>query len=163
MTAALTIDMSHVQRAARAFATVEPDTVRTIQRVMDHRFALGEAKARRSARVDLGTNRNSTKGLIRDLSNGAEGVLEATSGHAAVMEFGRRPGAAMPPSGVLLGWMERHGIPPEAEFAIRRAIGRKGIKADHNLETTRDALIPEIAADLRRVLPDALRVALEAV
>jgi hypothetical protein len=160
---AVSMDMIHIGRASQALARVEPDAVREIQKIMDHRFALGEAKARRSARVDTGENRTSTKGLVRDLPNGAEGVLEATSGHAAVMENGRRPGAKMPPRGVLLGWMGRHGIPERAEYAIRRAIAVKGIKADHNIEQTRDSLVPEIDADLRRVLGPIVRVALEGV
>ena len=44
-----------------------------------------------------------------------------------VIEEGRTPGKAMPPSGVLLDWMSRHGIPAEAEFPVRRAIGVRGL------------------------------------
>jgi hypothetical protein len=46
-----------------------------------------------------------------------------------VIEGGRRPGAKMPPSDVLIPWMQRHGIPEEAEFPIRRAIGAKGLQS----------------------------------
>lgn len=44
-----------------------------------------------------------------------------------VIEHGRRPGSAMPPAGVLLPWMSRHGIPEEAEYPIRKKIGERGL------------------------------------
>ena len=46
--------------------------------------------------------------------------------YAPYIEFGRKPGK-MPPPGVLLPWMKRHGIEPEAEFGIARAIASRGI------------------------------------
>lgn len=33
----------------------------------------------------------------------------------------------MPPSGALLGWMRRHGIPAEQEYIIRKRIATRGI------------------------------------
>ena len=33
----------------------------------------------------------------------------------------------MPPPGSLLGWMQRHGIPAEREYFLRRRISVKGI------------------------------------
>ena len=41
---------------------------------------------------------------------------------------GRRPGAKLPPQGSLLDWMRSRSIPAKAEFPIRRAIAKKGIK-----------------------------------
>lgn len=46
--------------------------------------------------------------------------------YAAAVHNGRAPGKAWPPPGALLGWLRRHGIPPQAEFAIRRKIGLEG-------------------------------------
>lgn len=46
-----------------------------------------------------------------------------------VIEGGRRPGSRMPPPGVLLPWMARQGIPDEAEYPIRKAIGEKGLQS----------------------------------
>jgi hypothetical protein len=76
-----------------------------------------------------------TGGFIRTLyyrtsrkGGKVEGVLGSTAPPVlqSVMEHGRRPGAPMPPRGVLLPWMRRHGIPEEMEFPVRRAIGEKG-------------------------------------
>lgn len=49
--------------------------------------------------------------------------------YAAAVEYGRSAGSAMPPTGAVDGWLRRHGIDPEASFAIRRAIGEQGIPA----------------------------------
>lgn len=48
-------------------------------------------------------------------------------GSAANIEYGRQAGRAMPPRGALLDWLARHSIPVHAEFAVRRAIARRGI------------------------------------
>lgn len=65
-----------------------------------------------------------------------------------VMEKGRRAGARMPPSGVMLPWMRRHGIPASHEFVIRRAIGRRGIKGDHVFADVRKELAPQAKREL---------------
>lgn len=49
--------------------------------------------------------------------------------YAAAVEYGRSAGSTMPPTDALDGWLRRHGIDPEASFAVRRAIGERGIPA----------------------------------
>lgn len=74
-----------------------------------------------------------TGGLINDINVGRPTAFERAVGtnknHGEVVEVGRRPGAPMPPSGSLLGWMRRHGIPAENEYIVRRRIAAKGIAA----------------------------------
>lgn len=83
------------------------------------------------APVDLGTfkksviYRTSRKGLVVD----GNVYSTAPEGQVSVIEFGRRENRKMPPSGALLGWMQRHGWDPKKEFVLRRAIGRDGIPA----------------------------------
>ena len=52
------------------------------------------------------------------------------SDHAIYIEKGTGPAAGhgryMPPKGVLLDWMARQGIPPEAEYLIRWKIYQQG-------------------------------------
>lgn len=57
-----------------------------------------------------------------------------------VIEGGRRPGSRMPPAEPIRAWMERHGIPEEAEFPIRRAIGEHGLQSQPFpfIEVTKD-------------------------
>lgn len=58
------------------------------------------------------------------------GILDesVTAPWYMTIEEGRTPGKPMPPKGVLLPWMAAHGIPPSAEFPIRRKIGEEGLK-----------------------------------
>lgn len=83
-----------------------------------------------------------------ELSADDRGNLSAWVGsrlrYAAAVHNGRGAGKAWPPPGVLLGWMRRHGIPREAEFAIRRKIGMEGTTG-----------VPFLSTALRRVFPNA--------
>jgi len=88
-----------------------------------------EARAKQYAPKDTGSLARS---ITHELAAGTiplQARVYTKMVYASVMEHGRRPGAKMPPSGVLLGWMRRHGIPQEMEFVLRRSIGRKGITA----------------------------------
>lgn len=53
------------------------------------------------------------------------GFLYNEARHAFWAEHGRGSGR-MPPSNAIRQWMAFKGIPPDREFVIRRAIGRKG-------------------------------------
>jgi hypothetical protein len=60
------------------------------------------------------------------LPNGAGRTVGTAHPAGGVIERGRKVGAKMPPKGSLLRWMSIKGIEPKAEFAIRRAIQRRG-------------------------------------
>lgn len=101
---------------------------------MDAAGKIGVSSARRwiekHGKVDTGNYRDSLfqsvtsrRGrLVLDV-----GPPERLDILGSTLEHGRRPGSRMPPPGVLLGWMARHGIPEEAEFPIRRKIARDGM------------------------------------
>lgn len=97
-----------------------------------------EMRAR--VKVDTGRGRNSLTYQVEKRRVRAGTNLE----YLEVMARGRRPGRSMPPPGVLLGWMRRHGIPADREFLIRRKIGRKGITGDDFDEKAVAASIPKI-------------------
>lgn len=61
-------------------------------------------------------------------------------------------GGGMAPPGALLGWMRTHGIPESAEFVIRRAIAKKGIKAQPFLFPAWEQERPEYIAKLKEIL-----------
>lgn len=84
--------------------------------------------------VDTGTLRRAWAVKATPL----EGVVSNNVPYAPTMEYGRRPGAALPPDGALLGWLGRHGIPAEAEFVVRRAIARRGIAGKHMAQQALD-------------------------
>jgi hypothetical protein len=96
------------------------------------------------ARADTGQGRRSMTNVVeRRRVTAGTNLL-----YMEVMARGRRPGAAMPPRGALIGWMRRHGIDPSKEYALRRAIARHGIKGDDFDTKAFEASLPGIIADV---------------
>lgn len=63
--------------------------------------------------------------------------------HAAVQEFGRKPGK-MPPHAPIAAWAERKGIDANLVYPIRRKIARKGTPARRNLGRAMESKEKEI-------------------
>lgn len=99
--------------------------------------------AKRRAAVDTGDYRGSFETTIQD--NGLTSATGNDKDYAPYMEFGTRGGVSVPsgyesaaaewkrgngfpPPGALLDWMNRHGIPESAEYAIRKKIFEEGTK-----------------------------------
>jgi hypothetical protein len=113
----------------------------------------GQAVSMKSSPKDTGTLRRSITQKKAVFAGGeATGAWGTNVPYAKVMEEGRGAGKPMPPSGVLLGWMRRHGIDAKAEYVVRRAIGRKGIKATHFMKQGRDAIEPKVTAEFTAVV-----------
>lgn len=90
--------------------------------------------------VDTGALRQS----ITSTATPNEGRVGTSLPYAAVMEYGRRPGAAMPPQGSLLEWMRRKGIDASLEYVIRRAIARNGIAGRRYMQGAFEKLKPQV-------------------
>lgn len=79
---------------------------------------------------------------------------------------GRPPRSKLPPSGALInsGWMKARGIPESAEFVIRRAIAKKGIKPypviDLTVTQIQKNLIGKASDQVLNVIADRLTDAL---
>lgn len=111
-----------------------------------HRGAITvQGEMRRRVKVDTGRGRNS---ITYEIS-ATQARIGTNLKYLEVMARGRRPGRAMPPPGVLLGWMRRHGIPADMELALRRSIGRKGIAADNFDKEAFKASVPKVEALVR--------------
>lgn len=80
-----------------------------------------------SERRDLGNLVRSITGEVRPVAGGLQLIAGSNAPYAEVVHEGRGANKPMPPQGVLLPWMRRHGIPDSAEFVLRRKIGRDGI------------------------------------
>lgn len=68
-----------------------------------------------------------------------KGTVMTAQKYAEVIEKGREPGKGMPPSGVLLRWLEvKLGLSEaeakRVEFVVRRKIGQKGFEGAHMFE-----------------------------
>lgn len=68
-----------------------------------------------------------------------------------VIERGRRRGAKMPPPDALRPWLQAHGIPDEAAFAVARSIAENGITASPYIEPAFQAVGPLAAAAMTRI------------
>jgi Bacteriophage HK97-gp10, putative tail-component len=138
---------------ARRLAGADRVVGEELARAVDRTTLAGEAVSKRLAPVDTGHLRRS---IARERAVWAGGRALGRWGtnlpYAAPVEEGRRAGAPMPPAGVLLGWMRRHGIPAAAEFPLRRAIGRRGIPAKPYLKPA----LAQVRAPFRRECEAAL-------
>lgn len=122
---AFEVDVSGAADLARRLAGAPAVLEREFGTAMERTALLFEGDAKRLAPVDEGRLRQS---IAREVTPFL-GTVGTNLPYARVVEEGRRPGAALPPPGVLLPWMRRHGIPAELEYPVRLAIARKGIAA----------------------------------
>lgn len=136
-------------RGARAIIRAELTTA------MHRIVVLGQNATRELAPVDTGRLRNSIVSRV-EAGGDVRGIWGTNVAYAIVMEEGRAPGSAMPPQGALLGWMGRHGIDASAEFVVRRAIGRRGIRALHFFRRAFDRVKPVVQRELSAAIGRAL-------
>jgi len=141
MAAAIEIDASRVMALADRFRQ-GPETVdREFLKAMQLSVFAIEAEAKEIVPKD-------TSDLVRSITSTAtpvEGRVGTNKiAYAQVMEYGRRPGAAMPPQGALLEWMRRKGIDQSLEYVIRRAIARNGIAGRHYMQKAFEKLKPQV-------------------
>jgi phage gpG-like protein len=149
---AVTVDTSEIDDMARRYAGLVPLMEKEFRVAMIRSTAQVQHDAQVVVAVDTGTLRRS---ITTDVTPYV-GRVGTNLLYGRVVEEGRRPGAAMPPAGVLTGWMQRHGMNPKNEYALRLKISRKGIKAKPYLvpalEQNRTAINKEFTLALGRVL-----------
>lgn len=116
-------------KANTIFDTSEGVVLAHLRKFLQGVLEYGKSEWQRNSRKDTGTFIKSIKYRTMARAGRITGTIfsDAPETLQQVMEYGRRPGAPMPPQGALLGWMARHGIDAKAEFPIRRAISRRGI------------------------------------
>ena len=137
------IDISGATQLAAGFARAET-ALRTAAERMIERLALaGQRPAMEATPVDTGTAR---RGWMTEAS-GFQGRLYNDVEYVYYIDKGRSAGAAMPPAGALLAWMGRHGIPPEAEFVVRRGISERGIPPKNMSEQALSAMTSALARE----------------
>ncbi len=134
-------------RTAKADRIVRDEMVAGMKRSTLH----VEGRAKRHVPVDTGHLRRSLTSQVKPFSGGVRGLVGTNVPYAQAVEKGRRAGAPMPPRGALLGWIRRHGGNVDAEFVIRRAISRRGIKSRPYLSRALKEMRPTIRVEFRRV------------
>ena len=143
-------------RVTQAMATAQRSWLQGVLRLI-------RDDVRGFAPADLGTFRKSIvyRTTVRRQTEVTGEVYsnDPNSAKIAVIEYGRTPGAKMPPKGALLGWMSRKGIDARFEFVIRRAIGRDGIPGKFPFRkafTKRRSLLASQSRNLQSALTRAL-------
>jgi len=139
------------------------------------------AEVKRNMRYDLGDERKSVERKVIGRSGFFSMAVWSTKIQALIDEYGRRPGAKMPPwraGSALFGWVVRHGLVERilgkrkasrtgakqgpglweqaASFIVARSIARKGIKArkpfERAMNTRRGFIIAEVNAAVSRAV-----------
>jgi hypothetical protein len=137
----------------KAPQVLKRETITAVNRVTTQ----GEAIAKRSVPTDThNLQRSITMSPAREFGGAIRGAWGTNVPYARVMEEGRSPGAAMPPSGALLGWMARHGIDESLEFVVRRAIGMHGIVGKRYMKKAHDEVKPFLSRELHAAVKRTL-------
>ena len=106
-----------------------------------------EARAKQKAPVDTGRLRASIATRVEE----TRAVIGTPVGYAPYVELGSKP--HFPPPSALATWARRHGFGPRGEWALARAIAKRGTKAHPFLVP---ALL-ESKPDIEGFLRDAAR------
>ena len=122
---ALTIKIEGLKELQKSFSKSPEMTKRIMGEAMDLSVMRIKNTAKSKAPVDTGRLRNSIKDKVKFAIRDITGVVNADVKYAPWVEFGRRSGKA-PPASALRTWARKRGI---NEFALAKAIARKGVKA----------------------------------
>lgn len=153
-----TVDFSQVQALARRLQVdAMPAMAAEMETAMTRVVLKGERVAKQHAKRDTGENRRRITSTVIRESDGVTGIVGTNNPYAPPVEEGRKPGSKMPPKGSLIAWMKRHGMDPKREFVLRRAIARRGIPGDHNLQNTVMSLEPDVRREFAQVGPRVIQ------
>lgn len=148
-------DFSSVHRMAAKYQGGTKIVMDETRKAISRAVIQIEGDAKRIVPTDTHTLQRSLTHQVTSTANSVTGRVGTNLTYALAVEEGRRAGAAMPPSGSLTGWMARKGIDARFEFVVRRAIGRRGIRARPYLKPAfvknRAAISREMDQVLRRV------------
>lgn len=173
------MDFTEIANLSQKLSRIRPAFEREVEVAMQRVMLPAERIAKQNAKVDTRRLRGGIYATVERIPGGARGELGNKVPHAATIEGGRRVGEKMPPKGVLIesGWLRRH--PPKRpldangkpmrrrrmtakqkenelksrEFVIRRAIKKRGMKGDHNLENTVKGLRETARAEFAAIGP----------
>ncbi|WP_018130711.1 HK97-gp10 family putative phage morphogenesis protein [Effusibacillus pohliae] len=164
-----TLHAAGATEVVRTLNDIPQQKEQAIKRIINTTAANIARKAKQRAPVDTGRLRGSIQ--MRPYRGGLEAAVGTNVEYAPYIEFGTGKGVnvpqqyadfaaqfkghgGFPPPGVLLDWMKRHGIPAEAELAIRRKLFYQGIQARPFLFNSFEEEKPAYLAALRKALGD---------
>jgi len=124
------IGMEKVQRKLTPDIYLPP-----VHTLMRDAATFATREVQREAGRDIGAIGNSFSALVTPM----EVAVKSRHPGALAAEFGRRAGAPPPPASALREWAARHGM-AGLEFALARAISRRGVKGRFFMQRTREKL-----------------------
>lgn len=149
------VDATGLARLAARYRNAGPVVEAELRGAMGRALLAVQRAAMKNAPVDTGTLRRSLTTEVRPLGTSLRGAVGTNVPYARAVEEGAPPGRWVP-EGELRGWMRRKGIDASLEFVIRRAIHRRGTRAQPFLRPAFVGLQPRIRREFalvpRRVL-----------
>lgn len=159
-----TVKIDGLEELQRGFRLAPVITERESKRAMNESVIDVVREVKPLVPVYRGTLRNSIASEVQGSGPKIRGIVGSTlkdEEYPAVMEFGRRPGAKMPPPDALIPWVTRvlkvkKSEAPAVAWIVARSIGKKGIKGRRFLRDGFQAALPRIkdrfAAALERIV-----------
>lgn len=117
------VDVRSIVRMGHTYQAAAPIVADEATKSMYRAVIPIEREAKHLVPTDTHDLQRSLTHEVKATSGMVVGKVGTNKSYGKIVEEGRTPGL-MPPEGKLLGWMGRHGIAPELEFVIRRAINR---------------------------------------
>jgi hypothetical protein len=168
----VTVTITGADKAARRIAELSPRVNMRLKEAIRDSAGDMERSAKQYAPVDMGLLRASIRSEIDPDGLGAT-IGPRDTIVARVMEYGRRPGARMPPVSALIPWVRRHGWVRrsrskatyngvsiaqasydsgvrQAAFLLARSIARKGIRPRRYMQTAFNANYGSLIRRIRR-------------
>lgn len=125
MASEIVVDARPFAALATRAEAAQPVVLDEMRTAMERSALAVQRRAMALAPVDTGTLRRSITRQVTPL----HGRVGTNVPYAREVEFGRKPRGPLPAKGELIGWMRRKGIDVELEFVIRRAIAKRGTRA----------------------------------
>ena len=128
---------SDFEKAVELLGQYERISDEHLKKATDASLKLVQGRARTTAPVFRGQLRNSitteTRTVAGEITGRVFSTIQKPYPYPVVMEYGRKPGAKMPPPSAIERWVHLVIKPPARQlkgvaYVVARAIGKRGIK-----------------------------------
>lgn len=142
----LTVEVKGIESLVQKLTVLE--RMQPLQKLLNDAALIAQREARANAPQDT---RTLARSIALDVQPFQARVFTPLF-YATVMEYGRRPGARMPPPDALAGWARRHGFTGSL-FVLARAIGKRGIKGRFFMQKGAEAVqqaLPRLIGEMEK-------------
>lgn len=155
-----TVEIENMDAIQRQYSRSPEITEKHNRQAMQESVLVVEKNIKPLVPVFMGRLRNSIGSEVQGSGSKIVGIIGSSlksEVYPAVMEFGRRPGAKMPPPSALHRWVKLVMKVPDKDvpgvaFIVARAIGKKGIEGKRFMEQGLQQSVSAIQAAFGRAL-----------